>query len=224
MNETILIIEDDKDLSEIIKGYLLRENYNAVCKFNGEDGLKALNEIRPLVVILDLMVPIIDGIEICKTIRKEYNIPIIVISAKSSEADKLLLLGLGADDYLTKPFSMKELVARVSAQVRRLNMHSRNDNSKYFGSLKIFPEFFRAEVDGEEINLTAKEFKLLDFLTANAGRVFTKQQLMDKVWGYDGFVDENTVTVSIARLREKLSQYNVGGVKTVWGVGYKWEN
>ena len=222
--QTILIIEDDKDLSEIIKGYLLRENYKVLCCANGDSGLTLVRNVKPDVVILDLMIPGLDGEEVCKIIRRECNIPIIIISAKSSEADKLLLLGLGADDYLIKPFSMKELTARVNAQVRRLKMYQSSASGfREYKGLKIYPEHFIVNFNNEEISLTAKEFKLLDFLSENSGKVYTKQQLLDAVWGYDEYINDNTVTVSIARLREKLSAFNINAIKTVWGVGYKWE-
>jgi len=225
MKDLVMIIEDDKELSEIMKDYLLREDYAVEQVFDGNLALNEIKRTQPKVILLDIMLPNLDGIEIIKEIRGILNIPVIVISAKSAESDKLIMLGLGADDYMIKPFSMREMTARVKGQIRRENIFSqKTDKAKVFGDLKINSENFKATVNEVEIQLTAKEFKLLDFLTSNQGRVFTKQQLMDSVWGYDGFVDENTVSVCIARLREKLAAFNIDGIKTVWGVGYKWQD
>lgn len=224
MKDLILIIEDDKELSGIIKNYLLREDFGVEQVFDGNLALSEIKRLSPKAVLLDIMLPNLDGMEIIKELRNISHIPVIVISAKSAESDKLVMLGLGADDYMIKPFSMREMVARVKGQLRREGIYNaKPEKVKVFGNLKICSEEFKATVNDNELQLTAKEFKLLDFLTANEGRVFSKQQLMDSVWGVDGFVDENTVSVSIARLREKLAAHGIENIKTVWGVGYKWQ-
>lgn len=223
--DLILIVEDDKELSEIIKNYLLREDYGVAQVFDGENAIREIKRLSPKVILLDIMLTDVDGMDILSQLRELFHIPVIVISAKSSESDKLVMLGLGADDYMVKPFSMREMVARVKGLLRRENIYSgKTDKAKIFGRLKIDSECFKVTVDETELQLTAKEFKLLDFLSSNPDKVYSKQQLMNSVWGYDGFVDENTVSVLIARLREKLSAFSIDCIKTVWGVGYKWQN
>lgn len=218
--ERILIIEDDKDLSQITASYLIREDYEVVCAYDGEDAIKKAREYSPSLILLDLNLPKLDGEEVIKAIRKFLYAPIIVISAKS---DKLLSLTLGADDYITKPFSMKEMLARVNAFFRRKNLFDNaNSTQRNYGQLKINTDKYEVFAEDTLIELTSKEFKLLDYLTLNSGIVFSKQQLMDSVWGEDVYVDESTITVTIARLREKLAKHKIENIKTVWGVGYKW--
>lgn len=162
----------------------------------------------------------------CREIRSKLNVPIIVVSAKETEEDKLRLFDLGADDYLTKPFSFKEAEMRVNAQLRRYyDFNNRKESSvRICGDLTLDPERFEVKVCGAPLALSAKEFKLLDVLTANADRIFGKQQLIDKVWGLDEYIDENTVAVTVARLREKLQKVGIRNVVTVWGFGYKWQS
>ena len=224
--EKILIVEDDNDLANLIKDYLSIEGYEGVI---GEDGVKALeifNENNISLVILDIMLPNIDGITVCKKIREKSNIPIIMLSAKSGETDKILCLGVGADDYVTKPFSPMELLARVKAQLRRAGFVQNKEISEDvidYGNLKIYSKSYKVILNDSEVDLTTKEFQVLNYLAKNSGQVFTKEQLYDGVWGLSEFMDENTIAVYIKRLRNKLGEVGKNSIKTVWGVGYKWE-
>lgn len=226
VGEKILIIEDDEDLGNLLRDYLSIEGFKGIIV---EDGVKGLEEGRSLeyaLVILDIMLPKMDGITVCKKIRESSNVPIIILSAKNGEMDKILSLGVGADDYITKPFSPMELLARVKAQLRRasfLENKKSDEEVMIFGSLKIYSKRYRAEIDGEELELTTKEFQLLEYLCKNSGRVFSKEQLYDGVWGCSEFMDENTIAVYVKRLRNKLGDCGKNCLKTVWGVGYKWE-
>ena len=224
--EKILIVEDDNDLANLIKDYLSIEGYEGVI---GEDGVKALeifNENNISLVILDIMLPNIDGITVCKKIREKSNIPIIMLSAKSGETDKILCLGVGADDYVTKPFSPMELLARVKAQLRRAGFVQNKEISEDvidYGNLKIYSKSYKVILNDSEVDLTTKEFEVLNYLAKNSGQVFTKEQLYDGVWGLSEFMDENTIAVYVKRLRNKLGEVGKNSIKTVWGVGYKWE-
>lgn len=224
--ENILIIEDDIDLSNIMKDFLINEDYVIMQAYTGNEGIDFNNTFKPDIIILDIMLPECDGIKVCKTIRNTSNIPIIIISAKKSDYDKVLALGVGADDYLTKPFSQIELVARVKSHLRRFNYNTNNNSSnskKILGKLTIDSKCYSVTINNKEIDFSPKEFQLLDFITSNIGQVFTKEQLIDNIWGYSEFIDFNTIAVYIGRLREKLQKEGVNNIKTVWGVGYKWE-
>lgn len=219
-NNRILIIEDDIDLSKIIRDFLSNDNYNVRQAYNGKDGLQLAKSFMPDLIILDIMLPELDGIDVCKNIRSTSNIPIIIISAKSSDYDKVLALGVGADDYLTKPFSQIELVARVKSHLRRANEFTINKNIqdksiKKLGALTIDSESYKASINGKNIDFSPKEFQLLDFLTSNPSKVYTKEQLIDSIWGYTEFIDQNTIAVYIGRLREKLAKENINNIKTV---------
>ena len=170
--------------------------------------------------------PKCDGFEVCASIRKKCNIPIIVMSAKLAEEDKEKMFNLGADDYLTKPFSFKEGVMRVNAQLRRYYVFNKEQNTKekVFGALKICADKYIVEVDGVSIPFSNKEIKMLDVLTNDVDRIFDKNQLIDLVWGEDEYIDENTVAVTISRIRDKLLKYNIDNIVTVWGLGYKWKS
>lgn len=222
--KSVLIVEDNEELSMMTKSYLQRDGYFVYQAFDGRTAVELAREKCPDIVLLDLMLPELDGVEVCRIIRKDMNIPIIVTSAKTSEDDKLRLLGIGADDYMTKPFSLRELLARVAAQLRRATeLNAQTGKYRHCGRLTIGTESATVLVDGEALVLSAKEYGLLDFLTLHPGQVFTKQQLIDRVWGYEEIIDENTVTVTVARLREKLSKHGIDELVTVWGVGYKWQ-
>jgi DNA-binding response OmpR family regulator len=226
-NEKVLVVEDDSDLSGIMGDYLKKEGFEVKRAFNGQDGIDFAKGFAPSLIILDIMLPKVDGIEVCRMIRQTSYAPIIIISAKSSDADKLVSLGVGADDYLTKPFSLTELIARVKSHIRRFTSFGADapaaTQKRVFGTLTIDPESYTVTVEGREIPLTAKEFKLIDYLSAHPSQVFSKEQLMNNVWGYPEYMDDNTIVVYIGRLREKLSKAGVLCIKTVWGVGYKWE-
>lgn len=231
--KTILIIEDEYDLARIIKDYLIKNGYDAVIAGNGQEGLGRIEALQPHFVILDIMLPDTDGIELCRLIRQSNNVPILILSARGSDTDKVLGLGFGADDYMTKPFSLTELLARIKSNLRRVEsmmFQAAGPSSAevvHFGEISIDKKGYKVTKRGEEIPLSAKELELLFFLTQHRNQVFSKSQLLDAVWGYTSSGDENTITVYIRRLREKLeeSPSNPVFLKTVWGIGYKfsWE-
>ncbi len=226
MQRKILIAEDNTELSDMFRNYLLKAGHAVYQAFDGPQTIDMALKLKPDLLVLDIMMPVVDGYEVCRTLRKSLNIPIIVASAKETEEDKLALFELGADDYITKPFSFKEAVSRVNAQLRRYYEFNRRENGdvRRYGALTICPERFEARVIDEPLRLTAKEFKMLDVLSENADRIFSKQQLIDRVWGTDEYIDENTVAVTVARLREKLAEKGVNDIQTVWGFGYKWQS
>ncbi len=218
----ILIVDDEPTIREVVEQYLSREGYRTTVASNGEEAV-ALSTDADLVV-LDLMLPKMDGLEVCRQIRSTRDVPIIMLTAKSEEIDKLVGLGIGADDYLTKPFSPRELVARVAAVLRRSRTAPQQvGDIVRAGGLRINPQLRTVERDGSPIELTAREFELLHFLASHSGQVFTREQLLDQVWDYHFPGDTSTVTVHIRRLREKIEPDPVrpSYVKTVWGVGYK---
>lgn len=225
MGDKILVIEDDNDLGNLIKDYLEINGFQVLIANDGLKGIEISNDPKIKLIILDIMLPLLDGIEVCKRIRKISKMPIIMLSAKSGEMDKILTLGVGADDYITKPFSPMELVARVKAHIRRYTSFS-NDiplNIKQFGDLIVDSKGYKALLNGKEVALTSKEFQILDFFTSNPSQVFSKSQVYENVWGYSEYMDENTIAVYVKRLREKLGEYGEKSIKTIWGVGYKWE-
>ena len=229
MAETILIVEDDRDLSDVVAAYLKNEGFSVSQAFTGGEALE-LAQSKPQLVLLDIMLPEIDGIELCRRIREVSHTPIIMISAKNTDMDKLMSLGMGADDYMTKPFSLPELAGRIRAHLRRCTVYeaasgeNKSQTIRTFGTLIIDPKAYSVTIDGEAVTMTSKEFQLLDFLCSHSGQVFTKSQLMDEVWGFNEYIDENTIAVYIGRLREKLTKEHSEHIKTVWGVGYKWSN
>ena len=224
--EKVLIIEDDIDLTKIMKKFMEKEGYTVLTAENGKVGIEMFEKYKPDIVILDLMLPQIEGTEICIQIRKYSYVPIIVVSAKEEESDKLLSLGLGADDYLTKPFSMRELTARVKSHLRRFTKFSTQGEQEVliFENLKIDNKSLEVSVNDDILSLTAKEYHLLYFLASHEGQVFTKNQIICQVWDYENGIDDNTVSVYVKRIREKLMKYQIDFVKTVWGTGYKWKS
>lgn len=221
----ILVIEDEQDISRVIKDYLTINRYEVLVAENGQEGLKLIDTLSPDFIILDIMLPDMDGIELCRQIRETCFTPILILSARGSDTDKVLGLGFGADDYMTKPFSLSELVARINAHLRRGDIDSRpkHDELLQYGSLIIDKKAYKVTIEGREISLSAKEFELLYYLCKHKNQVFSKSQLIDAVWGYEAYGDESTITVYIRRLREKLESApsNPTLIKTVWGVGYK---
>lgn len=227
-NERILIVEDDKDLGKIVKRYLQSESFDVTIAEDGDEALRLFKIFKPQLVILDIMIPKIDGMEVCRIIRSESKIPIIMLSAKNGDLDKVLSLGLGADDYVTKPFSPMELVARVKAHVRRYINFTEEKPCEDLGLIKVkdieINEIAHTvQVKGETLNLTSKEFDILKFLCENPNHVFSKEQIYEKIWGFNEYGEVNAVVVYIKRLREKLGAVNSDYIKTVWGVGYKFE-
>lgn len=227
MSEIVLVVEDELEIAELVRDYLKREGYIPVLAKNGEEGIHSFRTENPGLVVLDIMLPKIDGIEVCRILRAESSVPIIMMTAKQSDTDKIIALGIGADDYVTKPFSPGELMARIKAQLRRYRQLSRNPEKGHdilrLGSLEIDPRAYQVRMNGEIIEFSAKEFQLLQFLVSHAGQVFSKEQLFNQVWGYDSYGDQNTVTVYISKIRDKIevSPAQPRIVKTVWGVGYK---
>lgn len=223
MGDMILLVEDDRDLSDVVSAYLNNEGYTVTQAFTGREAIEAEAQTKPKLVLLDIMLPEVDGVEVCRQIRMSSNAPIIMISAKNADIDKLMSLGMGADDYMTKPFSLPELAGRIRAHLRRYTVYDKEQKKRICGTLEIDPKAYAATIDGNPVQLTSKEFQLLDFLSAHPGQVFTKTQLMDEVWGYNEYVDDNTIAVYVGRLRDKLTKVHDHHIKTVWGVGYKWD-
>lgn len=222
----ILIAEDNVEISDMMKSYLVKAGHEVYQAFDGLQALAMAKEIKPDIALLDIMMPGADGYRVCETLRKTMNMPIIVVSAKVAEEDKAQMFDLGADDYITKPFSFKEMVMRVAAQLRRYyEFNTANlQEDRHYGNLMISSSRYEVKVDGEPLNLTAKEFKILDYLTLHENQIMSKQKIIDDVWGIDEYIDENTVAVTIARLRDKLAKVGVSNVVTVWGLGYKWQD
>jgi DNA-binding response OmpR family regulator len=225
MGQKILIIEDEKELADILGAYLDVEGFTPIVTHDGETGLSFFYKENPSLVLLDIMLPKKDGISICKEIREKYDVPIIMISAKSGEMDKVIALGIGADDYVTKPFSPLELVARVKANLRRYEQMS--NKAGYIkdvitiGNLTLNKSSYTAFAGGECLDLTTKEFEILFYFASNPNQVFSKEQIYSGVWGYSKYGDDNSVTVYVKRLREKLARHQLDYIKTVWGAGYK---
>lgn len=223
MHERILIVDDESTVREVVGRYLRQEGFQTVEAADGRQAVELAGEAD--LVVLDLMLPYMDGLEVCRQIRRTRNTPIIMLTARAEETDKLVGLGIGADDYVVKPFSPRELVARIGAVLRRTSARAGNDDTIRAGELRISPTTRSVERGGTPVDLTAREFDLLLYLARNAGQVFTRQQLLDSVWDYTFAGDDNTVTVHVRRLREKVEPDPARPryVKTVWGVGYKLE-
>ncbi len=223
-NNTILMIDDDKNICRIVTLYLEKEGFKVEAVNNGTEGLKRFRELPPAMVLLDVMLPGMDGWQICREIREESEVPIIMLTAKGEVFDKILGLELGADDYLAKPFDTKELVARVKAVIRRSSKQDDDSGEVSFDRLSVNLSNYSVVCDGNELEMPPKEIELLYFLASHSNKVFTREQLLEQVWGFDYFGDSRTVDVHIKRIREKLNVENVPWqVKTVWGVGYKFE-
>ena len=228
----ILVVDDEKPISAIMKFNLTKEGYEVHVAADGEEALQKVDEVHPDLILLDLMLPKMDGLEVARQVRKNYDMPIIMVTAKDSELDKVLGLELGADDYVTKPFSNRELVARVKANLRRQGAPSAQpaeveENSDIeIGDLVIHPEAYMVSKRGENIELTHREFELLHYLAQHIGQVMTREHLLQTVWGYDYFGDVRTVDVTVRRLREKVED-NPSHPKwlvTRRGVGYYLRN
>lgn len=222
MSKKILIVEDDGNIRELLRLYLEREGYEITEAANGEEGVELWRKINPDMILLDVMMPIMDGWQVCKIIRKESKVPIIIMTAKGETFDKVNGLEMGADDYIVKPLEMREVIASVRAIFRRL---APEDSGKIsFDKLTVDKQAYDLIVDGKRVDAPPKEIELLYFLASNPNRVFTRAQLLDDVWGFDYFGDTRTVDVHVKRLREKLEGVSdKWDLKTVWGVGYKFE-
>lgn len=226
MKNKILIAEDERPISDIIKFNLEKEGYDIITAYDGKEALKKALEDKPDLILLDIMLPQIDGFEICKKVREKSAVPIIFVTAKEEEVDKILGLELGADDYITKPFSVRELVARVKANVRRVDMgaQTESEEKEVLQSKELLIDLMKYEVRkrNEIVELTVREFELLKFLARQKDQVFSREQLLERVWGYEYYGDIRTVDVTVRRLREKVEDdsSNPGYIMTKRGVGY----
>lgn len=232
--QKILIVDDDENIAELISLYLTKECFDTKMVYNGEDALRAFDTYQPNLILLDLMLPGIDGYQVCREVRAKSSTPIIMLSAKGEVFDKVLGLELGADDYIMKPFDSKELVARIRAVLRRYQPVKPEATST---SAALKDQIKCVEYEGLEINLTnysvicdghsvempPKELELLYFLASSPNQVFTREQLLDQIWGYEYIGDTRTVDVHIKRLREKIKEHPSWRLSTVWGIGYKFE-
>ncbi|MBE6916431.1 MAG: response regulator transcription factor [Ruminococcaceae bacterium] len=226
MAVSVLIVEDDRNIAELLQLYLEKEGYAVTIAADGGQGLEKFRAIQPDLVLLDVMMPVMDGWTVCKLIRAESQTPIIMLTAKGETDDKVQGLKAGADDYVTKPFEMKEILARVEAVLRRSGNASVESKARrlVYDKLIIDMDAFELTVDGKKVDTPPKEMELLYYLASSPNRVYTRNQLLDEVWGFDYFGDSRTVDVHVKRLREKLEGVSQQWcVKTVWGVGYKFE-
>ena len=222
----ILIVDDDPKISDLLKMYFENEGYDVKLAADGSEGLNYFKMYEPDLVLLDIMLPKKDGWQVCREIREISSKPVIMVTAKGEVFDKVLGLELGADDFVTKPFDMKELSARVKAVLRRYQAHTRQSDDEVikFENIEISLQKYELKLRGKSVDVPPKELELLYFLASNYNRVFTRDQLLDKVWGFDYLGDSRTVDVHVKRLREKLEGVSDKWVlKTVWGVGYKFE-
>ena len=220
MMSKILIIEDEPAIVELVTLYLQKNGFEVIAAYDGLEGLVMVKREQPELVILDLMLPELDGWEVCKRLRQDSDIPIIMLTARGDDVDKIVGLELGADDYVTKPFNPRELVARVKAVLRRNRTGAMQNGVVHLAELTLDPARREVRVRGERISLRTKEFDLLHTLAKQPGMVFSREQLLDQVWGYDYVGGTRTVDVHIAQLRQKLKHSGVH-IETVWGVGYK---
>ena len=228
--QKILIVDDDENIAELISLYLTKECFDTMMVHDGEEALVAFDTYQPNLMLLDLMLPGIDGYQVCREIRARSNTPIIMLSAKGEVFDKVLGLEMGADDYIMKPFDSKEMVARVKAVLRRYQPGQKmespvEDKSKRveYPGISINLTNYSVIVDGQIVDMPPKELELLYFLAASPNQVFTREQLLDQIWGYEYIGDTRTVDVHIKRLREKIKDHATWGLATVWGIGYKFE-
>ena len=223
---SVLIVEDDRNIQELLQMYLEKEGYAVTVANDGGQGLAKFRSIKPDLVLLDVMMPVMDGWAVCKAIRADAQTPIIMLTAKGETDDKVTGLKSGADDYVTKPFEMKELLARIEAVLRRTGSAPVEEKSRRlsFDKMTIDMDAFELLIDGKKVDAPPKEMELLFYLASSPNRVYTRNQLLDEVWGFDYFGDSRTVDVHVKRLREKLEGVSEKwNLKTVWGVGYKFE-
>ncbi|PPA69464.1 response regulator YycF [Jeotgalibacillus proteolyticus] len=232
MDKKILVVDDEKPIADILQFNLKKEGYEVHCAYDGDEALAKVDEVKPDLILLDIMLPSRDGMEVCREVRKTYEMPIIMLTAKDSEIDKVLGLELGADDYVTKPFSTRELVARVKANLRRHQalkgqLEEENETNEItVGALTIHPDAYMVSKRGETIELTHREFELLHYLSKHIGQVMTREHLLQTVWGYDYYGDVRTVDVTVRRLREKIEDNpsHPAWIVTRRGVGYYLKN
>ncbi len=227
--QKILIVDDDENIAELISLYLTKECFDTKIVYNGEDALAAFETYQPNLILLDLMLPGIDGYQVCREVRARSSVPVIMLSAKGEVFDKVLGLELGADDYIMKPFDSKEMVARVRAVLRRYNPAKPEEADKnrtksvQYDGLEINLTNYSVVCDGRQVEMPPKELELLYCLASSPNQVFTREQLLDRIWGYEYVGDTRTVDVHIKRLREKIKDHPHWKLGTVWGIGYKFE-
>ncbi|OLN22310.1 DNA-binding response regulator [Domibacillus antri] len=232
MQKKILVVDDERPIADILQFNLKKEGYDVQCAYDGDQAVEMVEEMQPDLVLLDIMLPGRDGMEVCREVRKKYEMPIIMLTAKDSEIDKVLGLELGADDYVTKPFSTRELIARVKANLRRHQAvpvqeeEQVDTNEIMVGALTIHPDAYIVSKRGETIELTHREFELLHYLAKHIGQVMTREHLLQTVWGYDYYGDVRTVDVTVRRLREKIEDNpsHPSWIVTRRGVGYYLRN
>ena len=224
MGRNILVVEDDKNISDLIHMYLVKEGFDVRIAGDGGKALEEFQKKEPDLILLDIMLPVMDGWAVCAKIRETSKVPIIMLTAKSEVFDRIQGLEMGADDYIVKPFEMKELIARINAVLRRTEIPNDTSKKLHFDKLTIDLDSYELIVDGKKIDTPPKELELLYHLASTPNRVYTRNQLLDEVWGFDYFGDSRTVDVHIKRLREKVEGVSdQWALKTVWGVGYKFE-
>ena len=224
MARNILVVEDDRNISELIRMYLEKEGFEVRLAYDGGKAVEEFEREQPDMVLLDIMLPVLDGWQVCARIRARSKTPIIMLTAKSDVTDRITGLEMGADDYLVKPFEMKELMARINAVLRRSEIPEDTRKKLTFDKLVINLDSYELTVDGRQVDTPPKELELLYHLASTPNRVYTRNQLLDEVWGFDYFGDSRTVDVHIKRLREKVEDISdQWALKTVWGVGYKFE-
>jgi len=224
--EKILIVDDDKNICDVLRLYLEKEGYGVILSHDGNEAVVKFNALKPDLVLLDIMLPGIDGLQVCREIRKKSSVPIIMITAKGETIDKVIGLEIGGDDYIVKPFDAKEVIARINAIARRVgsNVSEPETREVKYDKLSVNMTRYELKVDGKVIDTPPKELELLYYLASNPNRVYTRDQLLDEVWGFDYYGDSRTIDVHIKRLREKLEGVSdKWSLKTVWGVGYKFE-
>ncbi len=222
---TILIADDNRQITSILEEYAKKEGYAPKVAFDGQEALELFKKIQPDIVLLDVMMPKMDGFEVCREIRRTSNIPVIMITARGEDFEKIMGLDIGADDYIVKPFSPGEVMARVRAILRRVQTEDRKKQVFSFMNLTVSLDDYIVTVDDNEIPLTKKELEILWTLATNKNKVFSRDNLLSSLWGYDYFGDNRTVDSHIKRLRSKLDEYPHSGweIRTIWGVGYKFE-
>ncbi len=227
--QKVLIVDDDNNIAELISLYFIKECFDTRIENDGESALRAFSEFGPNIIILDLMLPGIDGYQVCREIRKNSDVPIIMLSAKGEVFDKVLGLELGADDYMEKPFDSKELVARARAVLRRVQPARTEEAESASAKAVEYPDLlvnltnYSVIYNGKTLDMPPKEIELLYFIASKPNQVFTREQLLDHIWGYDYVGDTRTVDVHIKRLREKIKDHKAWKISTVWGIGYKFE-
>jgi len=221
-NATILVIDDDKNILAILKMYLKKEGFEVATGERGDTALRIFEQVQPSLVLLDVMLPGMDGWGVLGQLRQVSNVPVIMLTGKGDTTDRIQGLDLGADDYVPKPFDAKELVARIKAVLRRSAVPE-SDKSISFEGLTVSLDNYSVVLDGKQLEMPPKEIELLFFLASREGKVFTREQLLEHVWGFDFFGDSRTVDVHVKRIREKIGDRDAWQIKTVWGVGYKFE-